>query len=38
MEQDVFAQRTDLSALSNAINAVQQQIRRVIVGQDELVR
>ncbi|WP_460568094.1 AAA family ATPase [Flaviaesturariibacter terrae] len=38
MEQDVFAQRTDLSALSSAIDAVQQQIRRVIVGQDELVR
>ncbi|RYY40510.1 MAG: MoxR family ATPase [Chitinophagaceae bacterium] len=38
MGQDIFAQRTDLSALSNAIDAVQQQIRRVIVGQDEMVR
>ena len=38
MEQDVFTQRTDLSALSRAIGAVQQQIRRVIVGQEELVR
>jgi MoxR-like ATPase len=38
METDVFAQRTDLTVLSNAINAVQQQIRKVIVGQDELVR
>ncbi|GAA4331679.1 MoxR family ATPase [Flaviaesturariibacter amylovorans] len=38
METDLFEQRTDLSALSEAINAVQAQIRQVIVGQDEMVR
>ncbi|HYH14284.1 MAG TPA: MoxR family ATPase [Flavisolibacter sp.] len=34
----MFEQRTDLSALSEAVMAVRQQIKKVIVGQDELVR
>ncbi|RYZ24258.1 MAG: MoxR family ATPase [Chitinophagaceae bacterium] len=38
MESEIFEQRTDLTALSEAIAAVQQQIRTVIVGQEELVR
>jgi MoxR-like ATPase len=38
METEVFGQRTDLSALSEAVMAVRQQIKKVIVGQDELVR
>ncbi|TCJ16561.1 MoxR family ATPase [Flaviaesturariibacter flavus] len=38
MESEIFEQRTDLSALSEAIAAVQHQIRTVIVGQEELVR
>jgi MoxR-like ATPase len=38
MEPEIFEQRTDLSALSEAISAVQQQIRTVIVGQEEMVR
>jgi len=38
METQVFEQRTDLTALSEAVMAVRQQIKRVIVGQDELVK
>jgi len=38
METQLFEQRTDLSALSEAVMAVRQQIKKVIVGQDELVR
>jgi MoxR-like ATPase len=38
METQVFDQRTDLSALNEAVMAVRQQIKKVIVGQDELVR
>jgi phosphoglycerate-specific signal transduction histidine kinase len=35
METEVFGQRTDLTALSEAVIAVRQQIKKVIVGQDE---
>ncbi|HZI00988.1 MAG TPA: MoxR family ATPase, partial [Flavisolibacter sp.] len=38
METEVFGQRTDLTALSEAVMAVRQQIKKVIVGQDELVQ
>jgi MoxR-like ATPase len=38
METEVFGQRTDLTALSEAVIAVRQQIKKVIVGQDELVQ
>lgn len=37
-EQQVFEQRTDLSELSEAVEAVRQQIKKVIVGQDEMVK
>jgi MoxR-like ATPase len=38
MEEQIFQQRTDLSELSHAVHSVRQQIRKVIVGQDEMVR
>jgi MoxR-like ATPase len=37
-EQQVFGQRTDLAELSEAVEAVRQQIKTVIVGQDEMVK
>jgi len=38
METELFEQRTDLTALNEAVMAVRQQIKKVIVGQDEMVR
>lgn len=38
MEEQVFGTRTDLTALSNAVQSIRDQIRKVIVGQDEMVR
>lgn len=38
METRLFQERTDLTALSEAIAAVQQQIQKVIVGQSQMVR
>src|SRR5215217_594635 len=38
MEEQVFSVRTDLAELSNAVNAVRQQIKKIIIGQDEMVR
>lgn len=38
MEEQVFQTRTDLSQLSYAVEAVRSQIKKVIVGQDEMVR
>ncbi len=38
MEEQVFEQRTDLTELSEAVVSVRQQIQKVIVGQDEMVR
>src|SRR4028118_673772 len=38
METEVFGQRTDLTALSEAVLAVRQQIKKIIVGQDQMVR
>jgi MoxR-like ATPase len=39
MEETVFfEQRTDLTALNSAVEAVREQIRKVIVGQDEMVK
>jgi MoxR-like ATPase len=38
METELFEQRTDLSDLNEAVMAVRQQIKKVIVGQDEMVR
>jgi MoxR-like ATPase len=37
-EQQIFEQRTDLSQLNDAVQSVRQQIKKIIVGQDELVK
>ncbi len=37
-QEQVFQQRTDLSALSNAVNSIRNEIKKIIVGQDEMVR
>jgi MoxR-like ATPase len=38
MEEQLFAQRTDLTALNEAVMAIRQEIKKVIVGQDEMVK
>ena len=38
MEEQVFEIRTDLTELSQAVDRVREQIRKVIVGQDEMVK
>ncbi|MDB5252243.1 MAG: magnesium chelatase [Flaviaesturariibacter sp.] len=38
METELFEQRTDLTALSDAIMRVRKQIQSIIVGQDDLVK
>jgi MoxR-like ATPase len=38
MEEQLFAERTDLSELNEAVLSVRQQIKKIIVGQDEMVR
>ncbi len=38
MEEQIFQARTDLTALSNAVDTLRMQIKKVIVGQDEMVR
>lgn len=38
MEEQFFQQRTDLSALSNAIISIRSEIKKIIVGQDEMVK
>src|SRR6185369_5981180 len=38
MEEQLFAQRTDLTALNQAVMAIRNEIRKVIVGQDEMVK
>src|SRR5215203_4880648 len=37
-EQQIFEQRTDLSQLNDAVMNVRQQIKKIIVGQDEMVK
>ncbi|WP_121354704.1 AAA family ATPase [Flavisolibacter nicotianae] len=37
-EQVIFEQRTDLTKLNEAVQAVRQQIKKIIVGQDEMVK
>src|SRR6187551_2340554 len=37
MEEQLFAQRTDLTALNQAVMAIRNEIKKVIVGQDEMV-
>ncbi len=36
--EEIFEQRTDISELSNAVMRLQTEIKKVIVGQDEMVR
>lgn len=38
MEGEVFEQRTDLSLLQHSVMSVREQIRKVIVGQDSMVK
>ena len=38
MEEQIFKPRTDLTELSNAVHAVREQIKKIIVGQDEMVK
>ncbi|TKK66681.1 MoxR family ATPase [Ilyomonas limi] len=38
MEEQLFEQRLDLSELSTAVFALQKEIKKIIVGQDEMVR
>jgi MoxR-like ATPase len=38
MESELFEQRTDLTALSDAVMRVRKQIQSIIVGQDDLVK
>jgi len=37
-EQQIFEQRTDLSQLNDAVQSVRQQIKKIIVGQEEMVK
>ncbi|MGQ0738412.1 MAG: AAA family ATPase [Bacteroidota bacterium] len=37
-EQQIFQQRTDLTALNQAVMSIRNEIRKIIVGQDEMVR
>lgn len=37
-EQLFFEQRTDLTSLNEAVSAVREQIKKIIVGQDEMVK
>src|ERR1700754_467454 len=38
MDEQLFEQRTDLTALNEAVMAIRSEIRKVIVGQDEMVK
>jgi MoxR-like ATPase len=38
MEEQLFGVRTDLTELSEAVQAVREQIKKIIVGQDEMVK
>src|SRR5204862_1917603 len=38
MEEQLFAQRTDLTALNEAVMAIRSEIKKVIVGQDDMVK
>jgi MoxR-like ATPase len=38
MEEQIFQARTDLTELSEAVNLVRQQIKKIIVGQDEMLK
>jgi MoxR-like ATPase len=38
MEEQIFQERTDLSALNQAVTSIRNEIKKVIVGQDEMVK
>jgi MoxR-like ATPase len=38
MEEQIFQQRTDLSELNQAVMSIRNEIKKIIVGQDEMVR
>ncbi len=38
MEEQIFSSRTDLTQLNEAVQSVREQIKRIIVGQDEMIR
>src|SRR6185295_4053401 len=38
MEEQIFQQRTDLTALNEAVISIRHEIKKIIVGQDEMVR
>ncbi len=38
MEEQLFQQRTDLTALSHAVSSIRNEIKKIIVGQDEMVK
>ena len=38
MEEQIFHQRTDLTALNEAVAAIRNEIKKIIVGQDEMVK
>ncbi|MGB3005675.1 MAG: MoxR family ATPase [Chitinophagaceae bacterium] len=38
MEEQIFQQRTDLSALNEAVMSIRNEIKKIIIGQDEMVR
>lgn len=38
MEDEIFQQRTDLSVLNEAVLSISNEIRKIIVGQDEMLR
>jgi MoxR-like ATPase len=38
MEEQIFQQRTDLTALNQAVISIRSEIKKIIVGQDEMVK
>lgn len=38
MEEQIFQERTDLTELSNAVSSIRNEIKKIIVGQDEMVK
>lgn len=38
MEDQIFQERTDLTELSNAVSSIRNEIKKIIVGQDEMVK
>lgn len=38
MEEQIFQERTDLSALNEAVMSIRNEIKKIIVGQDEMVK